>query len=66
MQTHNIRTSDTTEISTADMPLHCPTDNAPLWNMHPRVYLALDEDNRARCPYCGAIYQLTGEHKAHH
>ncbi len=65
MQTHNIRIV-ATEVSAADRSLCCPTDNTPLWNMHPRVYLVADQDGCARCPYCGAIYQLTGEHKAHH
>lgn len=23
---------------------------------HPRVYLAIDDDQRAACPYCGQIF----------
>jgi uncharacterized Zn-finger protein len=46
------------EITTEALPLHCPGDQAPLWAMHPRVYLPLDENNSARCPYCGTQYRL--------
>jgi len=31
-----------------------------LWDSHPRVYLPLEEDGAARCPYCSALYILTG------
>jgi uncharacterized Zn-finger protein len=29
-----------------------------LWNSHPRVYLPIEADGEARCPYCGALYVL--------
>ncbi|RMH44935.1 MAG: zinc-finger domain-containing protein [Gammaproteobacteria bacterium] len=45
------------EIGPDALPLHCPGDNAPLWAMHPRVYLPL-ENGRATCPYCGTTYRL--------
>lgn len=44
------------KIMTTDMPLSCPLPNMTLWNMHPKVYLALDEDNHAMCPYCSTHY----------
>jgi uncharacterized Zn-finger protein len=46
------------EITSADLPLHCPMDGMSLWNSHPRVYLPLDKDGKAKCPYCGAEYTL--------
>lgn len=46
-------------IKKEDLPLHCPPDTTTLWNMHPRVYLKLDHQHRAQCPYCSAIYQLS-------
>ena len=46
------------EVSRADLPLSCPTPAMSLWNSHPKVYLPLEADGEARCPYCGAIYVL--------
>jgi uncharacterized Zn-finger protein len=41
-----------------ELPMSCPTPAMALWNSHPRVYLPLAENGRARCPYCGAEYVL--------
>ena len=46
------------QISKADLPLHCPMDGMSLWNSHPRVYLPLNPEGKAKCPYCGAEYTL--------
>ncbi len=46
------------EVSAADLPLACPMPQMYLWNSHPRVYLAIEETGRAKCPYCGAEYAL--------
>jgi len=46
------------EVSRKDLPLHCPLPGTSLWNSHPRVYLPLQKQGRARCPYCGAEYVL--------
>lgn len=46
------------QITSVDLPLHCPMDGMSLWNSHPRVYLSLDENGKAKCPYCGAEYTL--------
>ncbi|WP_439849136.1 zinc-finger domain-containing protein [Thioalkalicoccus limnaeus] len=47
-------------VTHADLPLCCPRPADTLWNMHPRVFLPIeDEPNReAVCPYCGAHYRL--------
>lgn len=45
------------EITKADLPLHCP--HTSLWNSHPRVFLAITETGKAKCPYCGTEYVLT-------
>jgi len=45
-------------VQAADLPLFCPGPHAPLWSMHPRVYLDLSKTGSAVCPYCGAHYQL--------
>jgi uncharacterized Zn-finger protein len=49
------------DIKPADLPLSCPRPGDELWNMHPRVYLPIDEspNHEAICPYCGAHYRLT-------
>jgi uncharacterized Zn-finger protein len=48
------------EVKPSDLPLSCPRPGEELWNMHPRVYLPIDEspDGEAICPYCGAHYRL--------
>lgn len=47
------------EVSRKDLPLACPRPADVLWNMHPRVYLALgSKGDEAVCPYCGARYVL--------
>ena len=38
------------EVSTEDLPLHCPTPSMVLWNAHPRVYLPIEETGEALCP----------------
>lgn len=42
--------------------LSCPLPNMSVWNMHPKVYLALDHENHALCPYCLTHYVI--EHEA--
>jgi uncharacterized Zn-finger protein len=46
-------------VTPADLPLSCPMPGMYLWNSHPRVYLPVEEEGRAKCPYCGATYALT-------
>ena len=48
------------EVSAEDLPLCCPMPQMYLWNSHPRVYLAIEQTGRAKCPYCGAEYTLRG------
>jgi uncharacterized Zn-finger protein len=47
-------------VTPADLPLSCPMPGMYLWNSHPKVYLPVEEEGRAKCPYCGATYALTG------
>ena len=49
-------------VTPKDLPLSCPMPDAPLWNMHPRVYLPIEDEpnHEATCPYCGARYRLEG------
>ncbi len=41
-----------------DLPLYCPRSDMSLWNTHPRVYLPINKDYDATCPYCGTVYRL--------
>lgn len=41
-----------------DLPLSCPMPGMHLWNSHPRVYLPIEAQGEAACPYCGARYEL--------
>ncbi|MEO8670661.1 MAG: zinc-finger domain-containing protein [Tahibacter sp.] len=47
------------EVTRADLPLSCPMPGMRLWDAHPKVYLAIeDEGGESVCPYCGAHYVL--------
>jgi len=48
------------EVRASDLPLHCPTPDAPLWRMHPRVYLDVAKAGEVLCPYCGTRYVYSG------
>ncbi len=45
-------------VSRSDLPLSCPMPGMYLWNSHPRVYLPIETTGKAKCPYCGADFQL--------
>jgi uncharacterized Zn-finger protein len=45
-------------ITRNDLPLSCPLPSASQWNAHPRVFLTLDEEGKATCPYCSTVYIL--------
>jgi len=30
----------------------------PLWSSHPKVFLELNDQGVAKCPYCGTRYSL--------
>ncbi len=45
-------------ISRKDLPLSCPRPQDEVWNMHPRVYLPIEQSGEAVCPYCSAHYRL--------
>jgi len=47
-------------IARKDLPLHCPLPSMSLWNSHPRVYLPIEADGQAKCPYCGTEFTLKG------
>lgn len=46
------------QVTEADLPLSCPMPGMYLWNSHPKVYLPIGETKHAKCPYCGAEYDL--------
>ncbi len=67
MQDHTIDNKQRQiEITTDDLPLHCPMPSMQLWNSHPRVYLPIENTGEALCPYCGTRYTLKGGAVAGH
>jgi uncharacterized Zn-finger protein len=46
------------ELSRSELPLACPMPGQELWNSHPRVFLPIEDDGEAACPYCGTRYTL--------
>ena len=56
---------ETILVQAQDLPLYCPGPRAPLWSMHPRVYIEVAKTGKALCPYCGASYQLKDGEKVH-
>jgi len=54
-------TSKEVEVTEKNLPLHCPMPGAPLWARHPRVFLDVAHEGKARCPYCGTLYIYKGQ-----
>lgn len=52
------------EVTSQELPLHCPLPSMSLWNSHPRVYLPIEATGRAKCPYCGADFVLKTEEES--
>ncbi len=46
------------EVSSEDLPLHCPMERMRLWDSHPRVYLPIKDTRKEICPYCGTQFVL--------
>lgn len=46
------------QVGPADLPLSCPMPAMAVWNSHPRVYLPIEKTGSAKCPYCGAEFEL--------
>ena len=61
----SIPEDQTIVVTAADLPLYCPGPRAPLWSMHPRVYIEIAKRGDAACPYCGAQYKLDDDGKVH-
>ena len=55
----NTKYTDCIIVCKKDLPLTCPTSDADLWRMHPRVSLYLKPGKEAVCPYCSARYIMT-------
>lgn len=48
------------EVTSADLPLYCPSPEQSLWSAHPRVMIPVDKLGEARCPYCSTLYKFKG------
>ena len=48
------------EVNANQLPLHCPTADAPLWSRHPRVFLDVTKTGAVLCPYCGTRFVYKG------
>jgi uncharacterized Zn-finger protein len=46
------------EIARGNLPASCPPHSTQTWDLHPRVVLAFDDNDKAQCPYCGAQYLI--------
>lgn len=57
--------NQTVFVGASDLPVYCPGPNAPLWSMHPRVYIEVVQTGKAICPYCGTAYELKEGEKVH-
>ncbi|WP_417542814.1 zinc-finger domain-containing protein [Methylophaga thalassica] len=44
-----------------DLPLSCPMPDMSVWNAHPRVYLDIETKGEVACPYCSALFTLSGQ-----
>ena len=65
MSTVTANTQQPIMVQAKDLPVHCPGPQAPVWSMHPRVFLDVGRTGEAKCGYCGAVYRLEGGALAH-
>ncbi|TVQ86350.1 MAG: zinc-finger domain-containing protein [Chromatiaceae bacterium] len=54
------RSPEVVVVGRRDLPLSCPLPGHEVWNLHPRVYLPIEDTptGEVTCPYCGARYRL--------
>ncbi|MBV6273046.1 zinc-finger domain-containing protein [Alcaligenaceae bacterium CGII-47] len=57
--------TDVIYVGAEDLPLFCPGPKAPLWCMHPRIYIEVVKTGTAKCQYCSTLYQLREGEKIH-
>jgi uncharacterized Zn-finger protein len=50
--------ADSLRVSQSELPVVCPNPRMPLWSSHPKVFLELNDEGVAKCPYCGTRYRL--------
>ena len=48
-------------VRARELPLSCPMPGMYLWNSHPKVYLPIEATGEAKCPYCGALYEILSD-----
>ena len=58
---HTANAERSYQVTEDDLPLHCPMPQTYLWNSHPKVYLPMASGGEAKCPYCGASYELVAD-----
>ena len=46
------------DVYESDLPLCCPLPRVTLWDQHPRVYIPIQMNESATCPYCGTTFTL--------
>ncbi len=46
------------DVYESDLPLCCPLPRLALWDLHPRVYIAITPESKVSCPYCGTAFTL--------
>ena len=56
--------SRTLWVTKEQLPISCPTPEMNLWNSHPRVFLSIEQQGHATCPYCGTKFLLKGKYAA--
>jgi len=57
----NSSNEKTTISVTSSEPVCCPPKDQDHWNQHPRVYLSLEKNGEANCPYCGNHFVFKAE-----
>ncbi len=48
-------------MNTKTQKVSCPNSTTEIWNMHPRIFLDIDDEGVAKCSYCGTEYHITKE-----
>jgi len=53
-----VKTQIPIEINGKNLPVYCPDSSMKKWSSHPRIFLNIDDNGKAQCPYCGTQYQV--------
>ena len=65
----NTKAASSIEVTAQELQGHgaiaCPNPKMTLWSTHPKVFIDVATAGEGKCPYCGTLYKLKADEKAH-